>query len=64
MGLGLPNAVAAIEAGATWIDGTIAGMGRGAGNTQTVGICTSGLCRWWWWWWCGSRGLFGIVRTR
>ncbi|MBI4184357.1 MAG: aldolase catalytic domain-containing protein [Proteobacteria bacterium] len=34
MGLGLANSLAAIAAGATWIDGTITGMGRGAGNTR------------------------------
>ncbi len=35
MGLALVNALAAIEAGATWIDGTVLGMGRGAGNART-----------------------------
>ncbi len=29
------NCLAAIEVGATWIDGTLLGMGRGAGNAQT-----------------------------
>ena len=29
------NVTAALEAGATWIDGTVLGMGRGAGNAQT-----------------------------
>jgi 4-hydroxy 2-oxovalerate aldolase len=33
--LGVSNALAAIESGVTWIDGTIRGMGRGAGNAQT-----------------------------
>lgn len=32
---GLANALAAYEAGADWIDGTVLGMGRGAGNAQT-----------------------------
>ena len=35
MGIGLANCLAAIEAGAAWIDGTVTGMGRGAGNTRT-----------------------------
>ncbi len=30
----LANALAAHEAGASWIDGTVLGMGRGAGNAQ------------------------------
>ena len=35
MGRGMENAMAAINAGATWIDGTVTGMGRGAGNVRT-----------------------------
>lgn len=35
MGQALGNALAAEEAGAAWIDGTVLGMGRGAGNTCT-----------------------------
>lgn len=35
IGLGVSNSLAAIEAGATWVDATVTGMGRGAGNTQT-----------------------------
>ena len=35
IGLGVTNSLAAIEAGATWVDATVTGMGRGAGNTQT-----------------------------
>lgn len=34
MGLGLVNALAAIESGVTWIDATVLGMGRGAGNVR------------------------------
>ena len=32
MNLALANSLAAIDAGATWVDGTVLGMGRGAGN--------------------------------
>jgi len=34
MGRALANAWAAYEAGASWIDGTVLGMGRGAGNLR------------------------------
>ncbi len=34
-GLALKNAIRAYKCGATWIDGTIQGMGRGAGNAKT-----------------------------
>lgn len=34
-GQALNNTWAAIESGATWVDSTILGMGRGAGNTRT-----------------------------
>jgi len=40
MGMALLNSVAAMNAGATWIDCTVAGMGRGAGNTATEELCT------------------------
>ncbi|RYZ42242.1 MAG: hypothetical protein EOP49_28460, partial [Sphingobacteriales bacterium] len=29
------NSITAVEAGATWVDGTVTGMGRGAGNLKT-----------------------------
>ncbi len=35
MGQALANCRAAIQAGAEWIDGTVTGMGRGAGNANT-----------------------------
>lgn len=35
MGNGLSNSLAALDEGVTWLDSTITGMGRGAGNTQT-----------------------------
>lgn len=40
MGKGLNNSIAAIDEGATWIDSTVTGMGRGAGNTQTEYLLT------------------------
>ncbi|PMH45932.1 pyruvate carboxyltransferase [Vibrio sp. 10N.286.49.B3] len=38
MGKGLDNTLAASKAGVTWLDTTITGMGRGAGNTQTENL--------------------------
>jgi 4-hydroxy 2-oxovalerate aldolase len=35
MGRALANTVAAVEAGVSWIDSTVTGMGRGPGNAQT-----------------------------
>ncbi len=35
MSLGFANAMAAVEAGASWVDSTVLGMGRGPGNAQT-----------------------------
>ncbi len=35
MGNALANTLAAYEAGVTWLDATVTGMGRGPGNTQT-----------------------------
>lgn len=46
-GRAVANAVAAMDAGAVWIDGTIAGMGRGAGNAGTEYLLAE----------LGSRGL-------
>jgi len=37
-GLGVSNTLVAIESGATWVDSTILGMGRGAGNAQTENL--------------------------
>lgn len=34
-GLALKNSIQAIACGATWVDGTMLGMGRGAGNAKT-----------------------------
>lgn len=46
MGKGLDNTLTAKEAGVQWLDTTITGMGRGAGNTQTetllAVLCDSG----------------------
>ena len=38
LGLANANALAAAEAGAEWIDGTVMGMGRGAGNARTENL--------------------------
>jgi len=35
MGLGLSNALYSINKGVTWVDSTVTGMGRGAGNVKT-----------------------------
>ncbi len=35
MGMALANTLAAIDAGATWVDSTVTGMGRGPGNART-----------------------------
>ena len=41
MGRALDNSLFAIEAGVQWIDSTITGMGRGAGNTATEKLLSS-----------------------
>jgi 4-hydroxy 2-oxovalerate aldolase len=38
MGKGLDNTLSAMHAGVSWLDATITGMGRGAGNTQTESL--------------------------
>jgi len=38
MGKGLDNTLTARNSGVTWLDATITGMGRGAGNTQTESL--------------------------
>lgn len=40
LGLAFANCLSAIEAGATWIDGTLLGMGRGVGNVKTEQLVT------------------------
>lgn len=35
MGLAQPNALRALDEGATWVDATVTGMGRGPGNPRT-----------------------------
>lgn len=38
MGLALANSLASLDAGVQWLDGTVAGMGRGAGNVRTEAL--------------------------
>lgn len=38
LGLAIANSIAAIEAGATYIDGSLLGLGAGAGNTSTENL--------------------------
>lgn len=40
LGLAFANCIAAMNAGATWIDGTMLGMGRGVGNVKTEQLVT------------------------
>lgn len=39
MGLALQNTLQAIDLGVSWVDSTVMGMGRGAGNTATEQLC-------------------------
>lgn len=41
LGLAMGNSLAAIEAGADYIDGTCCGLGAGAGNTQLEVLCAT-----------------------
>lgn len=46
LGLAIQNSLAAVAAGASFVDSTITGMGRGPGNAQTeLVICESDLIR-------------------
>ena len=38
MGLAMANSLRAVRDGVTWIDGTVTGMGRGAGNAATENL--------------------------
>lgn len=38
MGKGLDNTLSAMDSGVSWLDTTVTGMGRGAGNTQTESL--------------------------
>lgn len=40
MDMGLNNSIVALNNGVTWLDSTVRGMGRGAGNTQTEKLIT------------------------
>lgn len=41
MGQAIQNSLTAIEKGVTWVDSTVTGMGRGAGNAQTEFLAIS-----------------------
>ena len=41
LGCGVGNALAAAEAGASWLDGSVHGFGAGAGNAHTEVLCAA-----------------------
>jgi 4-hydroxy 2-oxovalerate aldolase len=41
LGCAVGNSIAAAEVGATWLDGSIAGLGAGAGNAATEVLCAA-----------------------
>jgi 4-hydroxy-2-oxovalerate aldolase len=41
LGCAVGNALAAADAGATWLDGSVRGFGAGAGNAQTEAMCAA-----------------------
>lgn len=41
LGCGVGNALAAADAGATWLDGSVRGFGAGAGNAHTEVLCAA-----------------------
>ncbi len=41
LGCGVGNALAALDAGASWLDGSLRGLGAGAGNAATEVLCAA-----------------------
>jgi 4-hydroxy 2-oxovalerate aldolase len=41
LGCGVGNTLAAVDAGATWVDGSLRGLGAGAGNAATEVLCAA-----------------------
>jgi 4-hydroxy 2-oxovalerate aldolase len=41
LGCGVGNALAAVDAGASWLDGSLRGLGAGAGNAATEVLCAA-----------------------
>lgn len=41
LGCAIGNSLAAVDAGATWLDGSLRGLGGGAGNAQTEVLCAA-----------------------
>jgi 4-hydroxy 2-oxovalerate aldolase len=41
LGCAVGNALAAVQAGATWLDGSLRGLGAGAGNAATEVLCAA-----------------------